>query len=181
MIPERLDTERLKLRPFTPADGRAVFDYWNSDPNWARFNDTVPAEYTETDAEKFVAELISRDRESQPSWAVMLNRKVVGVVSLTFEQSHRIAVIGFGVHGAVRGQGLSGEAAKAVIDGAFSSYPRLRKIRAHTDARNVGSMRVLEKLGFLREGMLRSNQYAKGEFVDEAIFGLLRKEWSSGD
>ena len=64
MIPERLDTERLKLRPFTRADGRAVFDYWNSDPDWARFNHTVPAEYSETDAEKFVAELISRDRHS---------------------------------------------------------------------------------------------------------------------
>ncbi len=77
MIPERLDTERLKLRPFVRADGRAVFDYWNSDPNWARFNESVPAEYTETDAEKFVAELISRDRESQPNWAVTLGGKVV--------------------------------------------------------------------------------------------------------
>ena len=54
-----------------------VFDYWNSDPNWARFNESVPAEYTETDAEKLVAELISRDRESQPNWAVTLGGKVV--------------------------------------------------------------------------------------------------------
>ncbi len=178
MISGRLDTERLKLRPFTRADGSAVFDYWNSDPNWARFNDTVPAEYTETDAEKFVAELMSRDRESQPNWAVTLGGKVIGVVSLKFEQSHRIAAIGYGVHGAVRGQGLSCEAAKAVVEAAFGTYPRLWKIRAHTDAKNVASMRVLEKLGFLREGILRSNQYAKGEFVDEAIYGLLRKEWS---
>ena len=178
MIPERLDTERLKLRPFARADSRAVFDYWNSDPGWQRFNVSVPAEYTETDAEKFVAELISRDRESQPSWAVTLGGEVVGVVSLTFEQSHRIAVIGYGVHGAVRGQGLSGEATKAAVDAAFRTYPSLRKVRAHTDAKNVASTRVLEKLGFLREGILRSNQYDKGKFVDEAIYGLLRKEWS---
>ena len=178
MIPERLDTERLKLRPFARADSRAVFAYWNSDPNWARFNESVPAEYTETEAEKFVAEFISRDRKSQPNWAVTLGGKVVGVVSLKFEQSHRIAVVGYGVHGAVRGQGLSCEATKAVVDAAFRTYSRLRKVRAHTDARNVASMRVLEKLGFLREGVLRSNQFAKGEFVDEAIFGLLRNEWS---
>ena len=177
MIPQRLHTERLELRPFTRGDARAVFDYWNSDPNWARFNQSVPAGYSETDAEKFVAELVSRDRESQPSWAVILNGKVVGVVSLKFEQSHRIAVIGYGVHGALRGQGLSGEASKAVVDAAFGSYPGLRKIRAHTDAKNVTSRRVLEKLDFLREGILRSNQYAKGEFVDEAIYGLLRSKW----
>ena len=174
---ERLDTERLELRSFSVADGRDVFDYWSSDPNWARFNDSVPAEYTEADAEKFVAELISRDREIQPNWAVTLSGRVVGLVSLTFEQGHRIAVIGYGVHGAFRGRGLSCEAARAVIDAAFGTYPSLRKIRAHTDAENVASMRVLEKLGFLREGVLRSNQYSKGEFVDEAIFGLLRKEW----
>ena len=136
-----------------------------------------PLSIRRTDAEKFVAELISRDRESQPNWAVILNGKVVGVVSLTFEQSHRIAVIGYGVHGAVRGRGLSGEASKAVVDAAFGSYPGLRKIRAHTNAENVASMRVLEKLDFLREGILRSNQYDKGEFIDEAIYGLLRSEW----
>ncbi len=120
---------------------------------------------------------LSTTGHSQPNWAVILNGKVVGVVSLTFEQSHRIAVIGYGVHGAVRGQGLSGEASKAVVDAAFSSYPGLQKIRAHTNAKNVASMRVLEKLDFLREGILRSNQYDKGEFIDEAIYGLLRSEW----
>ncbi len=64
-----------------------------------------------------------------------------------------------------------------MVDAAFGSYPGLRKIRAHTNAENAASMRVLEKLDFLREGILRSNQYAKGEFVDEAIYGLLRSEW----
>lgn len=177
MIPERLETERLALRPFGPADATAVFEYWSSDPGWARFNQSVPAEPTEKDAESFVAELISRDRESRPTWAAVLDERVVGLVALTFEQGHRVAVIGYGVHGAVRGQGLSGEAATVVIDGAFHSYPALRRVRAHTDAENVASTKVLEKLGFRREGVLRSNQYAKGRFVDEAIYGLLREEW----
>ncbi|TDJ40143.1 MAG: N-acetyltransferase [Gammaproteobacteria bacterium] len=178
MIPEQLSAERLKLRPFTPADGKSVFDYWNSDADWARFNKSVPDEYSEVDAEKFVADLVLRDRESQPNWALVIDGRVSGVVSLTFEQGHRIAVIGYGIHGALRGQGLSGEAVKTVIDGAFRSYSMLQKIRAHTDSRNTGSIRVLEKLGFKREGILRSNQFVKGELTDEAIYGLLRKEWS---
>jgi RimJ/RimL family protein N-acetyltransferase len=37
-------------------------------------------------------------------------------------------------------------------------------------------MRVLEKLGFSREGTLRKNQYIKGSFVDKAIYGLLRED-----
>ena len=89
--------------------------------------------------------------------------------------------IGYGVHGAVRGRGLAGEAARAVVDAAFSSYSILKKVRAHMDAKNVASMRVLEKLGFVREGILRCNQYVKGEFGDEAIYGLLREEAPSRD
>jgi RimJ/RimL family protein N-acetyltransferase len=178
MIPELLDTQRLVLRPFDKDDVNAVFDYWNSDPDWARFNRSVPANYTVQHVEKFVMELISRVRETQPNWAVTLDETVVGIVSLTFEQGHRIAVIGYGIHGALRGQGMSGEALEIVIDQAFNCYAQLRKIRAHMDSQNLGSMRVLEKLGFSREGILRSNQYVNGEFVDEAIYGILRSERS---
>jgi ribosomal-protein-alanine N-acetyltransferase len=177
MMRELLETKRLSLRPFVQSDARSVFEYWTSDQGWERFNSSVPADFTQTDAERFVADLLSRPRENQPTWAVLLHKEVVGVVSLTFEHGHRIAVIGYGVHGALRGRGMSVEASKVVIDCAFESYSQLRKIRAHTDARNVGSTRVLEKLGFSREGILRSNQFVKGEFVDEVIYGLLRSEW----
>jgi ribosomal-protein-alanine N-acetyltransferase len=51
------------------------------------------------------------------------------------------------------------------------------RIRAHTDAENKPSMRVLEKLGFVQEGILGRNQFVKGRFVDEPIYGLLRADW----
>ena len=38
-------------------------------------------------------------------------------------------------------------------------------------------MRVIEKLGFSREGLLRNNQFVKGRLADEAIYGVLREEW----
>ncbi len=103
----------------------------------------------------------------------------MGVVSLTFEQDHKIAVIGYGVHGQLRGQGFTTEAAQAVIRLAFDRVPQLERLRAHTDSENSGSIRVLEKLGFTHEGTLRKNQFVKGRLVDEAIYGLLREEWVS--
>lgn len=177
MISERLNTVRLELRPFAPADAGAVFEYWSSDPGWAQFNDSVPDEFTKADADEFVAELIARDREVQPSWAVVLDEKVVGLVSFKFELNHGIAVIGYGIHGAIRGQGLAGEAVRTAIDAAFLTYSGLQKIRAHTDAENAASIRVLAKLGFLREGILRCNQFAREEYLDETVYGLLRNEW----
>ena len=61
------------------------------------------------------------------------------------EQDDRIAVIGYGVHGDLRGQGLCVEAVFAVIEQAFEQYATLGKIRAHTDAGNTGSMRALRR------------------------------------
>ena len=107
-----------------------------------------------------------------------IDDRVVGIVSVSFEFEHRIAVLGYGIHGEYRGNGLSGEASEVVIDHSFKSYIQLRRIRAHTDARNAASRRVLEKLGFRCEGILRSNVFANDEFVDDAVYGLLRGEWS---
>lgn len=177
MIPDNLTTERLRLRSFLATDSPAVFNYWQSDPGWERFNASVPANFTESDAEQFVSEMIARDHAHRPNWAITYEGAVVGIVSLTFEQNHRIAVIGYGVHADIRGRGLVVEAASEVVGEAFTAHPDLTRLRAHTNAENKASMRVLEKLGFQREGILRKNQFVKGHFSDEAIYGLLREEW----
>jgi ribosomal-protein-alanine N-acetyltransferase len=52
----------------------------------------------------------------------------------------------------------------------------LRRIEADTDPRNSGSCRLLERLGFVREGLLRERWLIDGELQDTAIYGLLRGE-----
>lgn len=177
MIPDRLETTGLSLRPFSVEDDRAVLEYWRSDPGWERYNASVPPSFSLDDAREFVREMCARSRVTSPSWAIHHQGRVVGVVSITFEQDHRIAAIGYGIHGDLRGRGLSVQAASKIINEAFEHYPDLKKIRALTDAENAPSMRVLEKLGFSHEGTLRKNQYIKGRFVDEAMYGLLREDW----
>lgn len=151
MMPERLRTATLNLRPFREGDAPAVYAYWKSDPDWERFNASVPTGFSETDAEAFVAEMRRRDRQAQPSWALLHQGTVVGVVSLTFEAGHRKAVLGYGIHARLRGRGLCGEAARCVVSAAFAAHRELQTVLARTDADNYASMRVLEKLGFSRE------------------------------
>ena len=177
MIPDRLHAPDLTLRPFAADDADAVFAYWQSDSGWARYNASVPADFSLTDARSFVEQMRARDRREGPNWAIVHQGSVVGVVSLVFEQDKRIAIVGYGIHGDLRGRGLTVEAVTTVIDEAFRHVAQLRRIRAHTDARNLASMRVLEKLGFAREGLLRKNQFVDNRFVDEAIYGLLREDW----
>jgi len=158
-------------------DANAVYDYWSSDPSWEKYNASVPAAFTLADAEGFVATMRRRERSSAPNWAIVYADTVIGVVSLVFEQDNRIAVVGYGVHGDLRGRGFSTEATAAVIDQAFMHSPDLFRVRAHANAENIASHRVLKKLGFAHEGTLRNNQFVKGGFVDEVIYGLLRDEW----
>jgi RimJ/RimL family protein N-acetyltransferase len=174
-LPSTIRTDRLELRPFTPSDGPAVFAY-SQDSDWAEYQQTTPS--SERDAERVVAEMLLRDWERQPVWAIAREGEVVGLVSLVFNAEHRIAVLGYGIHKDHRGLGLTGEAIRTVLAEAFALYPQLTRVTANTDARNRASSRLLEKLGFTHEGTLRSGGVtAKGELVDGSIYGLLRSEW----
>jgi RimJ/RimL family protein N-acetyltransferase len=64
-------------------------------------------------------------------------------------------------------------------DGAFLGWWGLTRwtVQAETDTRNVASLRVLEKLGFLREGTLREDCCVNGEVSDSWVYGLLRRQW----
>ena len=175
MLPEQIKTDRLTLRRFSLQDADAVFSY-SSPEDWSRYQ-RIPTPYTVLDNEKFMAELVLRDWDNQPTWAITLDGGVIGIVGITFEAEHRIAVLGYGVDKGHWGNGFAGEGARAIVDHSFREYEQLKKIRAHTYGRNVKSTRVLQKLGFAHEGTLRSNQFAKGEFIDDVIYGILREEW----
>ena len=176
-LPRTIETDRLTLRPFSSGDARAVFAY-SQDPDWAEYQQTTPS--SESEAERIVAEMLLREWEDRPAWAITHSGRVVGLVSLVFSAEHRIVLVGYGIHEELRGRGLTGEAIRAVLTEAFAAHPELTRVTANTDARNRSSCRLLEKLGFVREGTLRSGAVtAKGELVDGAIHGLLRSEWQA--
>jgi RimJ/RimL family protein N-acetyltransferase len=178
-LPVSIETEGLALRRFAAGDGPGILAY-SRDPLWAKFQQTTPA--TEHEAERLLADLRARSWEREPAWAITRAGELIGVVSLIFSAGHRIALLGYGIHSAHRGLGLTGEAICAVLDAAFDALPALTRVTANTDARNEGSCRVLTKLGFQHEGTLRSGAVtARGELVDGVIYGLLRSEWQAAE
>ena len=178
MLPDEIRTRRLRLRPFSLADAAEVFGY-ASDPEWQTYL-PVPKPYALRDAERFVATSVLADRDERPNWALTLGARVVGGINFRFFSGHRIAEFGYSLSRDLWGRGYTTEATKALIDEAFSHYCQLMRIRAHADARNRGSTRVMEKAGMRLEGVLRSNRYIHEQFVDDACYGILRSEWSEG-
>ena len=177
MLSEHIKTDRLILRVFSLVDVEDVLLY-ASDPEWARFL-PVPQPYTRADAEKFVAGQVLQDRKTRASWAIEYAGSVIGGINIGFNFDNRVGEMGYSIARRFWGKGLITEAAGAVIDESFSAYPDLNRIRACADERNMGSLRVMEKLGMVREGVLRQDIYLRGEFKNMVWCGLLRDEWEA--
>jgi RimJ/RimL family protein N-acetyltransferase len=75
-----------------------------------------------------------------------------------------------------RGKGYCTEATKITVDYLFLSKNVVR-IQAHTDVRNLGSQKVLEKAGFQREGIVRKCLFTRGERRDFYLYSVIREEW----
>jgi RimJ/RimL family protein N-acetyltransferase len=173
-----LHTDRPRLRAFDDMDADALFvlhgdaqvlRYWDSPP-WRD-----PAR-----AVRFLA--ASRDMAEEGTGARLAVDRLsdgafLGWCSLTrWNPDFRSASMGYCYGAAAWGHGYATEAARAVLQWAFATLD-LNRVQAETDTRNTASARVLEKLGFVREGTLREDCVVDGDVSDSWVYGLLRREW----
>ncbi|MEU6532756.1 GNAT family protein [Streptomyces sp. NPDC046928] len=173
-----LHTERLRLRPFTDADADSLFAlhssshvlrYWDSPP-W-----TDPAR-----AQRFLANCRTLEDEGTGA-RVAIDRvsdgAFVGWCGLSgWNPEYRSASLGYVLGDAMWGHGYATEAAHALLRWAFDTLD-LNRVQAEADTRNEASARVLEKLGFVREGTLREDCVVNGVVSDSWVYGLLEREW----
>jgi [ribosomal protein S5]-alanine N-acetyltransferase len=177
MLPNIIETTRLRLRPFGLHDIESVLSY-ATDLEWARYL-PVPQPYTRENAEQFIAGQVLLDRERHPAWAIEHAGAARGGINIRFDFDNHVGEMGYSIARSCWGKGLTTEAARALLDAAFVAYFDLNRIRAMADARNVGSLRVMEKIGMSREGVLRQNRVVRAEFIDEVWCGILRTEWEA--
>ena len=173
-----LRSARLQLRPFTRSDAAALFSL-HSNAHVLRYWDAPPWSERER-AERFIA--TCRQMAEEGSGARLAIERVgdgvfIGWCGLTrWNPDYRSASMGYCLDEAAWGRGYATEAARAVLQWAFDTLD-LNRVQAETDTRNAASARVLEKLGFMREGTLRENCIVNGEVSDSWVYGLIRRQW----
>jgi ribosomal-protein-alanine N-acetyltransferase len=120
-------------------------------------------------------------RRSDIRWAITEgpSRPVVGTIGfMAYSERHARAELGYDLARETWGRGVATVAAQRVVQYGFEEMG-LNRIEATVMAGNARSERVLEKIGFVREGLLRQYKFARGEFKDYVIFGLLRETWEA--
>ncbi len=73
-------------------------------------------------------------------------------------------------------KGFGGEATRLMVDYAFATL-NLHRIQLHVCAENAPAIRIYEKAGFVKEGVLRQAMYRRGRYVDFWVMGILREDW----
>ena len=172
--PTTLQTRRLLLRPFELKDANDVLTY-ASDPEWSRFL-PVPSPYSLDDARTFVDRNISLDWQKEPVFAIEYGGAVIGGIGFHINSPNSRAELGYSIARVYWNQGLMTEAAAALVDWGFAKLG-LAKIYSFANVENVGSWRVMEKIGMTREGTMRSHGVLRGVRQDYHYYGILRHEW----
>ena len=176
-----LTTDRLVLRDFVESDWPAVLAY-QSDPQYLRFNSWT--ERTPDEVCAFVGRFIAQQNEIprlkyQPAIVLQATGQVIGNVGIRMRSTgtHQ-ADIGYELDPTQWGFGYASEAARAIVRFGFEEL-RLHRISAHCLAENIGSARVLEKLGMKLEGRMRDSEHFKGRYWDTLHFAILDHEWQA--
>ena len=110
-------------------------------------------------------------------WFIRHENQIVGMVSLRdIDLNSFIAEIGYGIDENFQGRGLASRAVKQVVDMIFFETA-LRRITAHVCEKNLASIAVMKKVGFVQEGILREYHLINGQPENAVLFAVLKKDW----
>ncbi|MBL8299461.1 MAG: GNAT family N-acetyltransferase [Rhodanobacteraceae bacterium] len=176
-VPE-LETTRLCLRTVWRSDLDAIYRL-HSDTRAMRYWSFAPWTQRQQAQDWFEQRRHLGEREEIWPWAITSRRsgELLGLTTLySVNRAQRRAEIGYQLSSPHWGQGYAQEALRASLSYAIDAL-ELGRIEADIDPRNEPSCRLVERLGFRREGYLRERWQVNGEVCDTALYGLLAREF----
>lgn len=173
-----LETPSLRLRPLVLSDAEAMHGIY-ADPETMKYWSSEPVEDLDGTRRRVQADLDAAADGSMAFWAITLKGedKAIGkCVLLHYSPTNRRAEVGYVLNRQYWGKGLMLEAMQALIGHAFDDLG-LHRLEADTDPENAASLRLLERLGFQREGLFRERWDVYGKWQDSVMLGLLKPDW----
>ena len=160
------------IRPWRRGDELSLVRHANNPEVWRNLRDEFPHPYKMSDAKRWVARMSSA-REPE-SYALEVDGHAAGSIGLVCGSDvYRLsAEIGFWLGQEYWGRGIMTEAVGAFTRHEFAQLGIVR-IYAHVFEGNAASMRVLEKNGYIREGILKKSAFKAGRVIDQVLYAAI--------
>lgn len=171
-----LETERLLLRRITPADESDLFAIF-SNSEVTRYYDLDTFTKPEQARDLIQRHEIQFEKDAGVRWGITLkdSPKVIGTGGFGWQRWNFSAILGYELAREFWNRGIMTEAIRVMARHAFNTMG-MNRIQAATELENAASIRVLKKVGFQEEGILREWGFWKSGFRDVRCFSLLRKD-----
>ncbi len=175
----QLETDRPILREMMLDDVEFYFQHFNNDKivEGCCFPGPNSLEAAKEELEHYCIKPFKENRGIR--WGIVrkVGNELIGTCGYyDWNKTARRAEIGYDLDPPYWGQGIMTEALRTVLEYGFEKM-RFNRIQAIIDSKNTRSIKLVFRLGFKKEGVLRQRSYFNGQFRDDVCFSLLKKEW----
>ena len=185
----RVLSDRLVLRPARPSDIPEIRHLLRANADHLRPWSPLGAPGEDPTSLTSISNAVTRQRRDWKrgdAFVLFVSKRergepIVGRVQLTgimrgvFQNAH----LGYWIDGAHQRRGFTTEAVAATLAFVFTEA-RLHRVQVAIMPRNVASLRVVEKLGFRREGYAERYLCIAGAWEDHVLFAMTEEEWRAG-
>lgn len=176
------ETDRLILRQITLEDAADYFALASSPAVTAQT--TWDTHRTLEDSIHYIKKIQRRyEQKEEVHWGIALKatNRVIGRTGLIrIDPDHSKAELGYVLSDAYWNKGITTEATRAIVAFAFEQLG-LNRLEARCNAGNVGSYKVMEKLGLTLEGILRKQLKIKGTYTDQRMYAILKADYFNNE
>ena len=167
--PVRFTLSHCQLREFRKGDEPSLVRHANNRNVWLNLRDAFPFPYTPADARHWIK--LATTNGFNYVFAIDVEGFAVGAIGLHpgVDVHRHSAEIGYWLSEEYWGRGIATEAVQVVTNYAFTTLG-MSRVHAEVFHWNAASMRVLEKAGFVREGLLKKSAIKDQQWVDEVVF-----------
>jgi RimJ/RimL family protein N-acetyltransferase len=158
-----------RLRPLEPADAGSLARHANDHGVWQNLRDRFPHPYTEADADAYIAHL--RTRPVTTSFGIDVDGQAIGSINLMLgdDIARQSAEIGYWIGREFWGRGIMVDAVRATTAYAFDTLGLVR-VFAVPFVTSTRSSRVLEKAGYVQEGLMLRSAVKEGRILDQLLY-----------
>jgi ribosomal-protein-alanine N-acetyltransferase len=169
-----LEGKKVRLKLCDKEDIDFFVRFWNNLDYYGSY-ESIMEQITRAEAEKRFG-----DTSKKATFIIQKKDGTNTGLIVYFGQSSGSIAIGYAIEPSEHGKGYGTEALQLMVDYLFLAK-EINRIQANTDPENKASQRILEKVGFKKEGVSRKSSFVRGQWRDEHHYSILREEWKESE